>query len=665
MNPRNLTIRSHGDLRVDHNIYLEAEAASRRAAEAIDPSQWTFHWKVRAHDGRESLLRSERHEAVWRPDRDGRHTVIVTATRLPSDTDVVAAETGEAETAAGVETFFIEERPKVDVNVTGEGALHAVDVSLQRAELINTDDLPLWTVIRASTGKLAFDDYKRWMDKVFCHNGEEWRQELARHVRYALPFPDIVSYKALKIATQAFLMANCGVVTARGDVDPRDEWNAPVRENLASERFRHLSENEREERMGLQRDTAEELWRRYLVKFEPGERLYDEPIEHERNGDHRGDESIETLPYLALIRQQLPELRVELNADAEERVELCYEIMGRKLTAPCFLELIWSYWHEEGMLVQTIDAISNRFENRSSGPRDPLVNFELDPLRPLNNLLWGYIQDEQHRLTITRRCSEYDHEYGLTLYGRRAPRLRSADPRSRFIEAFHTLLHRAAIFYKEDDDTTMIADPFPVLNALRDVHLVLAEGAHNQFGDMPWTARGEMMIQQWLLARPELREFLPTRLMVAYPEPWMDRVDAMKKLQGWTDTSVRYFRDLAVFGEQLLLSIRYGNWGVVVDRNRAANWARYWRQEVQWYINAYEIATGIDLAAEWVETRLGQMPPDRFTQPAFLLRHRLLEQRRRDARLTLGTPRRHPAHLHHHAPHGEHETELEWHPTGG
>ena len=33
---------------------------------------------------------------------------------------------------------------------------------------------------------------------------------------------------------------------------------------------------------------------------------------------------------------------------------------------------------------------------------DPLANLEIDPLRPLNNLLWGYMQDEQHRLTRRR-----------------------------------------------------------------------------------------------------------------------------------------------------------------------------------------------------------------------------------------------------------------------
>ena len=113
----------------------------------------------------------------------------------------------------------------------------------------------------------------------------------------------------------------------------------------------------------------------------------------------------------------------------------------------------------------------------------------------------------------------------------------------------------------------MIADGFPVLNALKEVHLILSQGAHNQFGDLPSTARIEMLMQQWLLARPEFREFLPTRIMVAYPEPWMDRVDAMKKLQGWTDTSVLHFRNLGMFGEQILLSIRYGDWNDVDDRS--------------------------------------------------------------------------------------------------
>ena len=99
-------------------------------------------------------------------------------------------------------------------------------------------------------------------------------------------------------------------------------------------------------------------------------------------------------------------------------------------------------------------------------------------------------------------------------------------------------------------------------------------------------------MEQWVLARPEFREFLSSRIMVAYPEPWMDRVDGMKMLQGWTDTSVLHFRDLGVFGEQVLLSIRFGTWTTVTDPLQAANWARFWRAEIQGYIHAYRVVRG-------------------------------------------------------------------------
>ncbi len=44
-------------------------------------------------------------------------------------------------------------------------------------------------------------------------------------------------------------------------------------------------------------------------------------------------------------------------------VAACYGVLREKLTCPCLHELIWSYWNEEGMLVQTINAITRRFQN--------------------------------------------------------------------------------------------------------------------------------------------------------------------------------------------------------------------------------------------------------------------------------------------------------------
>ena len=323
------------------------------------------------------------------------------------------------------------------------------------------------------------------------------------------------------------------------------------------------------------------------------------------------------LPYLRHI------VETALSDSQSINGPLCEGVLESRViacSAPGLLELIWSYWLEEGLQVQTINALSLRFQNkRAGGPMEPLANLGLDPLRPLSHLLWGYIQDEFNRLTVPRRAYEYSHHYGLTLYGKAVSPLRAADNRSKFIEAFHNLLYRCWIFFKEDDDTTILADGFALLQALKEVHLLLAEGADNQFGDLPWTDRVDKLIQQWILARPEIREFLQSRIMVPYTEKWMGQVDAMKRLQGWTDVPVTHFRDLAAYGEQIVLSIRYHLWIAENDPSQAINWARYWRPEIQAYIHAYRAVTGADLTIEPVDT----------TSPSVHLRDRSAMQAKR------------------------------------
>src|SRR6266516_4613971 len=487
-----------------------------------------------------------------------------------------------------------------------------VNVSLLRSFKPRTEDQALWVVIRNSTNELSFNKYAEFMDIVMCPPGVDAREREARERvdklsrMRSLPFPDVEIYRLLKVATEVFLLVNCGVfvkpITGTGNIT---NLNPNFLFDDHEESLRYVSK--------VTEDDFIQQFNDYISK-----KIF-------RDG---GDK---TFPYLALIREKLAEFRLTTDLKDQEEQQFgrkCFGLLRSKFTHPCLLELIWSYWHEEGMLVQTLGTLSARFQNRRLSERDPLANLEIDPLRPLNNLLWGYIQDEQHRLTVPRRAYEYDHHYGLSLYGKALPPMRTADSRSKFIEAFHNLLHLCAVFYKQDDDTTVVADGFPLLNALRDVHLILSEGAHNQFGDLPSTARQEMLMQMWILARPEMREFLPTRIMVAYPEVWMDRVDAMKKLQGWTDTSVLHFRYLAVFGEQVLLSIRFGAWSdeKTIHPEEAANWARYWRPEIQGYMHAYRAVTGIDLAVDPSDSKAAS---ERYLPPSAHLRRRLEEQRAR------------------------------------
>src|SRR6185503_11889458 len=156
------------------------------------------------------------------------------------------------------------------------------------------------------------------------------------------------------------------------------------------------------------------------------------------------------LPYLDRILATLKMNHPEDQAESPLCEGILRPTIGKEDSCyPCLLELIWSYWHEEGMLVQALNAICLRFQNkRSPNLRDPLANLRLDPLRPLNTLMWGYIQDEINRLTVARRAYEYDHEYGLRLVGKAVSELQPVDSRSKFLEAFHNLLYVTSRFYK-------------------------------------------------------------------------------------------------------------------------------------------------------------------------------------------------------------------------
>lgn len=544
-------------------------------------------------------------DAIVRFDEDASGSYEVAVTIYQSD--------GEARTEVGKASLQLElVRPTVRaMQVVPEVALSVgnippmTQVALRRSAVPFTPDVTLWMVIRRSARALSFNAYDEAMQEALCNvasptaegrnRAQIAKNELNKLVeRRRLPFNDTDAYRLLKIATEAYVLANVGVVLYQTRPTKDDKGT------LIS--WSDLEVSEAIDRLGLANipDGALQTYLREVSTSNP----YLQPFQ--------------TLPYLALVRQKLRDAGIKsavfMSEKKEEGLpEECYGILAERLTAPLLIELIWSYWHEEAMLVQTMNAISRRFQNiRGPGERDPLAHLELDPLRPLSNLLWGYIQDEQHRLSVVRRAYEYDHHYGISLVGKAVGALRPADSRSKFLEGFHNLLHLCTIFYQQDDDTTVIADGFPLLNALREVHLELSRGAHNQFGDLPSTARQEMLVQQWLLARPEFREFLPTRVMVTYPEPWMGSVDAMKQLQGWIDTSVVHFSYLAVYGEQILLSIRYGAWNDPnVQRDWAANWARFWRNEIQGYIHAYRAVTGVDLSAEMTESQRAEryLPP--------------------------------------------------------
>ena len=107
-------------------------------------------------------------------------------------------------------------------------------------------------------------------------------------------------------------------------------------------------------------------------------------------------------------------------------------------------------------------------------------------------------------------------------------------------------------------------------------HLLITQGAGNQYGG---PARGGpdggAYAAVVMLGRPEMREFLPGRDHGRLPGAVDGPGGSHEDPPGLDDTPVLLFRDLAVFGEQILLGIRYGAWATVSDPEQAANWARY------------------------------------------------------------------------------------------
>lgn len=491
---------------------------------------------------------------------------------------------------------------------TGDGRDNILNVALLRRDFSNDDQRDLWNAIRIHTEQIGFNHFVDFVERAFC--GAIYTtdpSELAAASRGRIPkvprhpidlgefrkncellkpfggyIPGIDLYGLLKIASEVFLLLRCGICRGTDATEAAVATEPSGDPDIFGVGDGPLSD-----------DDLEEL-DRILTGF---------------IGQDRGS-------YVRAI------IRNVFRDAGFKQSPFCPVSVG---FGPCLIELLWSYWHEEAMLAQTANAISLRFQNIARNGRDPLAEFELDALRPLSGFIWGYIQDEPNRLSVPRRAYEYHHQYGLDLVGR-ASRVRPADSRSKFLQAFHDLLRLTDQFYREASDNTVTPDPFPILIALRDLHMILAEGAHNQFRDLPWTARSEMLVQQWLLARSETRDFLRGRLATPYPEGWMGAVDAMKRLQGWTDTNVLHFSDLAKFGERLLLSVRHVRWDAITDPVAAQDWALSWRPEVQGYVHAYRMATGVTLSDDVVELNRPDSP--RYAQPSMLLYSRLMDQRR-------------------------------------
>src|SRR5262245_4527152 len=214
-------------------------------------------------------------------------------------------------------------------------------VQLRRSESTPGPQQAFWSVIRNRT--IDFNQYKTFIDDVMCCvcDPTEGRESLPKEKRMdlRLPFPGVRSYNLLKLATELYLMQECGVVprpTAYGHAT-QGKLSQPCvsAEQEFDKRFNSAEETSRMEREEevTAAGVLTELRTEYLKDLED---------------DVTAGGPFPALPYLKIIREKLADIPLK---DPRAVPNSCYGILPSKLSDPCLLELIWSYWHEEGMLV--------------------------------------------------------------------------------------------------------------------------------------------------------------------------------------------------------------------------------------------------------------------------------------------------------------------------
>lgn len=442
------------------------------------------------------------------------------------------------------------------VSVTGGVTVqNPVNVTLNRSGSDPTLDQGLWAAILNRTEAISFNAYKAFMDQalatdcgspLFCEDGRN--QKAINRMRPEMDaFGSVDIYDHCRTLTDVFLVLQCGV-----RIDPNGRHGVPF--DLGEDAYRYG-----------QPVTLQQLQQRLAAYVGKTDGI---------------------LPYLdRVLRAIYPDL---------ERDGFDGRLIGASVNSPCMMELIHSYFIEQSGLVQGVNAVLQRFHN-FRGENDVLRHLQLDPLRSLGHFLWGWGENQYKCLTVARRSAEYRSEYGLKLCGRATAGLRTAESRSRFLDAFENLLYRFSVFFTEDNDTTRVADGYVLLAAIKELHVTLAYGMGNQMRSLTFKARAEMLLMQYIMASNQMREFLQVRYAVPTLELWEAPTDTMNSIQGWNDVPVGHYRDLARYAEKVVLAARYGDWIGVNDENSAKNLARAMHPEIVTLINAYRAVTGIDV----------------------------------------------------------------------
>ena len=221
----------------------------------------------------------------------------------------------------------------------------SVGVTLHRSATCPTLDQALWAAIRNRTQAISFHRFHHFLHRVLrWEEHEKLPEAIERRLRdLGAHRLGLTPWHALKRATEMFLLTETGVRISR---EHSHELELDALGDSA--------------RLGAPVKAGELAERLSLYLGHPPQ-----------------------LPYITrVVETAFPEYLGSRQAG--------HRVLVDRINEPILIELIWSYWHEEGMLMQTINAINQALpEHPPTRSHDPLANMAIDPLRPLSNLLWG------------------------------------------------------------------------------------------------------------------------------------------------------------------------------------------------------------------------------------------------------------------------------------
>lgn len=253
---------------------------------------------------------------------------------------------------------------------------------------------------------------------------------------------------------------------------------------------------------------------------------------------------------------------------AQDPYRAAKDVVDRQLRSigdPEALELFWGFWID----APRVDAAVAQLRRRRKRPDDPTVSA----------LLAGMEKDPD-RADLARRLAAYTGAYGLPADARERPAA------ARFPVAFATLLELAEGFYAHRGDAYATESERRLLLALADVAGRLTEGTHSP--TLVAALRRDLVLSVYTLylAEPRVphgREEAPR------DERWETALDELAALNSWPQPPARTYSRLAHLGERILRSIRSVDWGTEGSVEKAADWALFWREDIELYSLAFHV----------------------------------------------------------------------------